>query len=78
MIDIKNVANTYQGGQGCACGCNGTYATEGRAVTIRVNKINRAMAVGEQVRVEAGLDGETIFEYVAPNEAVTRLYVKEA
>ena len=72
-ISIEKVTNTYQGKQGCACGCGGSYARVGRAVTMRLNRINRAIANGEEVTFDDFGD-ENCFEYVAPNGAVTRVY----
>jgi len=75
QIDIADVTTTYQGRQGCACGCRGSYATEGRAVTMRVNRVNMAIASGAGV-TEYVSTAENCFEYIAPNGMVTRVYVK--
>lgn len=80
MINLANVTNTYQGDQGCACGCRGTYATEGRALALRVAKINKALDSGpalEEVIIDYYPD-EKIYEWVAPNGKVTRVYEAKA
>lgn len=45
-IDINDVTNTYNGKDGCACGCGGSYATladRPKAVKSRVDRINAAL-----------------------------------
>ena len=64
------------GAEGCACGCNGTYATSIASVTRRVNEINRAIANGEQVEVDT-FANEVCYEYIKPNGSVVRVYTKK-
>ena len=76
LIDITQVVNSYSGGLGCACGCGGSYVREpGRALTIRVNKINRALAAGQDVVVDVFKD-ETCYELQTGQNSVVRVYVK--
>ena len=73
LINKADVTNTYSGAEGCACGCNGTYATSGASVTRRVNEINKAIANGEQVEVDT-FANEVCYEYTKPNGRVVRVY----
>lgn len=72
-IDKAKVRTTYNGRLGCACGCGGTYAQAGAAVTRRVNLINNNL---DKVEVMSGLNGETIYmlEDLERGRA-TRVYV---
>jgi hypothetical protein len=70
-IHTSEVTNSYNGKDGCACGCIGTYATEGPALIKRVKLINENM---NAVQVFADSE-ETIYEYTSPAGRVTRLYV---
>lgn len=49
-IKLEEVARTYSGETGCACGCGGEYTNEGdttsASVTKRLNKINKGIAEG--------------------------------
>ena len=74
LINHTDVTNTYAGAEGCACGCNGIYATAGATVTRRVNTVNKAIADGEQVQVHH-FTAEDCYEYVKPNGRVVRIYV---
>jgi hypothetical protein len=71
QIEISEVTNSYNGKDGCACGCAGTYATKGPALTKRVKLINENM---DAVQIYADSE-ETVFEYTSPTGRVTRLYV---
>ena len=75
LVNKASVRNTYSGAEGCACGCGGTYATGGVAVTRRVNEINKAIANGEMVQVRNFTD-EDCYEYSKPNGRVVRVYVE--
>lgn len=81
MLSFRNITKTYCGKTGCACGCKGSYAAplhadandwtpkSDRTVKIRLNKILKALKnEPEAVRVEAGWDGEMIWEYEYGNE----------
>ena len=70
-IERTAIRTTYNGEQGCACGCRGTYATEGAAVTRRLNTL---LAHADEVLVE-NFGRETCYEYEAPSGRVTRVYV---
>lgn len=74
LIAKDSVTKTYAGATGCACGCNGTYATSGASVTRRVNDINRAIEAGLPVVVHNFADGSMCYEYVKPNARVVRVY----
>ena len=76
LINKADVTNTYSGAEGCACGCRGTYATGGVAVTRRVNEINKAIANGEQVEVDT-FANEVCYEYIKPNGRVVRVYTEK-
>ena len=76
LINKADVTNTYAGAEGCACGCNGTYATSIASVTRRVNEVNRAIANGEQVEVDT-FANEVCYEYIKPNGRVVRVYTKK-
>ena len=76
LVNKAGVRNTYAGAAGCACGCGGTYATTGVAVTRRVNEINKAIANGEMVQVW-DFTAEDCYEYTKPNGRVVRVYVEK-
>lgn len=40
LIDPANVIRTYRGTPGCCCGCNGTYSSSKRAITMRTRFVN--------------------------------------
>jgi len=69
-IDRSTVRTTYNGNTGCACGCKGTYAEEGAAVTRRLNLINNNLKFVERFD---GLGDEVIYELVW-RDRVTRVY----
>lgn len=72
-IDITTVTTTYNGLDGCACGCGGTYAkVPSAAATRRVNKLNRSL---DKVEEFAGFEDEMIYELVEGGR-VTRVYFK--
>lgn len=75
ITSSDTIRTTYSGGTGCACGCRGTYAETGRAVTMRVNKINRNL---DKVEVWKGMADETIYELESDNDRVVRVYVVKA
>lgn len=73
MIDITTVLDTYNGLDGCACGCGGNYAkAPSAAATRRVNKLNKNF---DSVEVFAGIEGP-IYELVE-GDRVTRVYVMD-
>ena len=76
LINHTNVRNTYAGADGCACGCNGIYATAGATLTRRVNTVNQAIANGEQVEVHH-FTNEDCYEYTKPNGRIIRVYVEK-
>ena len=39
-IKVSEVKTTYNGKSGCMCGCNGKYNETGKAVAVRVKKVN--------------------------------------
>lgn len=48
-IKLEEVARTYSGETGCACGCGGEYTNEGEisaTVTKRLNKVNKGIVEG--------------------------------
>jgi hypothetical protein len=80
MIQItrEDVVTTYAGLQGCACGCGGTYQTEGPAVTRRVNKVNRALAEGTAHVQEPMVPGGEYIYSVEGETRATRVYTTRA
>ena len=76
LINKADVTNTYSGAEGCACGCNGTYAKTGASVTRRVNEINKAIANSECVEVYH-FANKDCYEYTKPNGRVIRVYVEK-
>ena len=76
LINKASVLNTYSGAEGCACGCNGTYAKAGASVTRRVNEINKAITNGEMVRVY-NFANKDCYEYSKPNGRVVRVYINK-
>ena len=76
LIDKDSVIKTYSGAMGCACGCKGTYAEEGTAVTRRVNEVNKALATGQIVKVYNFAE-KVCYEYIKPNGRVVRVYVEK-
>jgi hypothetical protein len=84
-IDMATVVTTYNGLQGCACGCGGDYfpgpASEDRdykprsGLTRRVNLINANL---DRVERFDGLGYEVIYELADPEgDRVTRVYFEE-
>jgi hypothetical protein len=80
-IDINDVTNTYNGKDGCACGCGGDYATPAenmKKVKSRVNRINAALADPKRAHtVGVQMDREEAIYYIEnekTNRAV-RVYV---
>jgi len=79
VLKMENVTRTYNGQDGCSCGCGGTYADAGtRAAKLRLNYINRNLGNPRMI-VDVFFTGETCYEFA--NEAgtrLTRVYVQEA
>lgn len=78
LISWDQVEATYQGQDGCACGCGGTYArpeneSEVRTAKARLNRMNKAIAAGT-----GGLCQEGIYEASTGETSVVRVYVKGA
>jgi hypothetical protein len=74
-ISPEFVSDTYNGEDGCACGCGGDYATEGAAFTRRLNTINKAIEDGTLTLVQINHDGTVIYEHQTGADRVTRVYV---
>lgn len=74
LINKADVTNTYAGAEGCACGCLGTYAKTGAAVTRRVNETNKALSTGQWVATYDYSD-KVVYEYTKPNGRIIRIYV---
>lgn len=78
-IDLAKVTATYRGLEGCACGCRGTYARSGRALTQRVKAMNTALETPGAVQVYHDGELEDIYELSYVGGRVLRVYVsKEA
>lgn len=81
-IKVEQVTTTYNGLEGCACGCGGDYIDGprgttgyhkkgGPGLTRRLNTINRNAT---EVEVFEGFGDELIAELVNGNGRVTRVY----
>ena len=78
LINKADVTNTYAGAEGCACGCRGTYASTGAAVTRRVNEVNKAIANGEWVEIYRFASRDCYeYTYTKPNGRVIRIYTEK-
>ena len=58
-IKLEEVARTYSGETGCACGCGGEYTNEGEisaTVTKRLNKINKGILEGRAEFFGSGVE----------------------
>lgn len=90
QIDQAAVVKTYNGQDGCACGCGGTYYVPSwngkqydydeindRAVKLRIRKINQELAAGREVLLWDFGD-ELCYEtgQVYGSDRCTRVYVK--
>jgi hypothetical protein len=75
QINPDHVSDTYNGLDGCACGCGGTYATEGPAFNRRIATINKAIDNGTLTLVQINRDGTVIYEHSTGSDRVTRVYV---
>jgi hypothetical protein len=81
QVDPRTVIRAYNGGQGCACGCKGTYAEldengPSKALLARVAKVNLALATDrDSVEVTRGYR-ETIYCLDGATRA-TRVYVSD-
>ena len=88
QINIEDVSTTYNGEDGCACGCGGTYATlvsgyrsgyfqqaNPRTAKRRVNKVNKALAAGDPNVTVMDFGSEAMFSLTTGEDRVTRVYV---
>ncbi|MCU0297308.1 MAG: hypothetical protein MUF33_02170 [Candidatus Nanopelagicales bacterium] len=75
QINPDHVSDTYNGLDGCACGCGGTYAADGAAATRRIRTINKAIEDGTLTLVQINHDGTIIYEHRTGQDRVTRVYV---
>jgi hypothetical protein len=83
-IGLAQVVTTYNGLEGCACGCGGTYVDGplgdkpdqglGTAIKRRVTKINANL---DKVQRFDGLGYEVIYELTHGRDRVTRVYFEE-
>ena len=89
QINIEDVITTYNGEDGCACGCGGHYATltsgyqsgyfmeaDPRTAKRRLNKINKALAAGDPNVTVMYLGDEAMFSLTTGEDRVTRVYIK--
>lgn len=61
QLEVKDINQTYSGQEGCACGCNGKYASTYEVATARrIKRINDNI---DKVKVYSGA-GEYIFELI--------------
>lgn len=78
------VVDTYNGKEGCACGCRGTYRKTGPAVKRRVNVVESFVG---PMRPDAANFGDAVsystdafmgrrYVYVREGERVTTVYFK--
>lgn len=90
QIQMKDVRTTYNGLNGCACGCGGEYfdaayhedtswrTVNPRGAKMRVNKINKALAAGDPDVTVIDFGDEVMFEIPTGEDRVTRVYVNGA
>jgi len=89
IIESEDVITTYNGEDGCACGCGGHYATltsgyqsgyfmeaDPRTAKRRLNKINKALAAGDPNATVMYLGDEAMFSLTTGEDRVTRVYIK--
>lgn len=90
QINIEDVSTTYNGLDGCACGCGGDYfnpvysedtswrTVNPRGAKMRVNKINKALAAGDPDVTVIDFGDEAMFAMPTGEDRVTRVYVNVA
>lgn len=78
QIDPAQVTSTYQGTDGCACGCGGSYARWEDNTSLlrkRVTRLNNALATNPTIVEVFPSAGETIYEVPTGERRVLRVYV---
>lgn len=74
-LDITKFNQVYSGGQGCACGCGGTYNESVKSFKSTVTRLVNKVTIGEKLQIMEGI-GEYIVSWEGEERAI-RIYTSE-